>query len=117
MTELRKVTASIDTDNATGDPFGRLRVSQPFTLFDSKQIYDNQPFYWDDQEVSGSGTSSTHSAARASSTMAVAASTAGRRVRQTFQSFNYTAGKGQLIICTGVLDKSGGGAGINRSWG
>jgi hypothetical protein len=94
------------------DAFGRLRSSNPFTLFDSKQLFDNQPLYWDDQEVSGSGTTSTHSPLTASSTMGVAANTAGKRVRQTFQRFNYQPGKSQLFLLTGVPALTGGGAGI-----
>ncbi len=104
------------TDTST-DAFGRFRVSDPFTILDSKQIIDNQPLWWDDQETSGTGTTSTHSTALAASTMGVAATTAGTRVRQTLMRFNYQAGKSQLILMTGVLDKSGGGPGIARSWG
>lgn len=104
-------------DNGVNDAFGRLRVSNPVTLFDSKQIFDNLPLFWDDQEVSGSGTSSTYSQAMASTTMGVSATTTGKRVRQTFMCFNYQPGKSQLIFTTGVLDKSGGGAGITRAWG
>lgn len=107
----------LDTNNANGDAFGRLRVSETQTLFDSKQIFDNQPLFWDDQEVSGSGTGSVHSVPRASTTLSVSASTAGKRVRQTFMSFNYQPGKSQLILCTGILDKAGGGAGITRGFG
>lgn len=99
------------------DAFGRQRVSSPYTLFDSKQIHDNAPLYFDDAEVSGSGTSSTHSTDRASTTMAVSASTAGKRVRQTFQRFNYQPGKSQLVLCTGVIMLSGGGAGISAAIG
>ena len=88
---------------SAADAFGRFRVSDPHTLFDSKQLYDDQPLYWDDSEVSGSGTTSTHSAAMARTQLAVGATTAGRRVRQTFQSFNYQPGKSQLIYLTGVL--------------
>lgn len=99
------------------DAFGRLRVSEPTTLFDSKQIFDNQPLYFDDQEVSGSGTGSVWSKARASSAIAVAATTAGKRVRQTFQRFNYQPGKSQLILCTGILDLLGGGTGITTAMG
>jgi hypothetical protein len=99
------------------DAFGRLRVSEPLTLFDSKQIHDNAPLYWDDQEVSGSGTSSTHSTARASSMLAVADATAGRRLRRTRQRFNYQPGKSMLILMTGVLQASGGGAGITSRIG
>lgn len=102
----------IDTNNATGDAFGRLRVGNPETIFDSKQLNDNQALFWDDQQVSGSGTSSTHSSLRASSILQVGASTTGRRVRQTYQRFNYQSGKSQLILLTGVLRSLGGGSGV-----
>ena len=91
-----------------GDAFGRLRISNPTTLFDSKQIYDNQPLLWDDQEVSGSGTSSSYSLNEARTRISVGASTAGKRIRQTFMRFNYQPGKSQLIVMTGVM-----GAGLS----
>lgn len=99
------------------DAFGRLRVSNPVTLFDSKQIFDNQPLFWDDQEVSGSGTTSVHSATQAKSTIGVAATTAGVRTRQTFMRFNYQPGKSQLVFMTFLLDASGGGSNITRRVG
>lgn len=99
----------LDSNNGVGGAFGRLRVCEPETLFDSKQLYDNQPLFWDDQEVSGSGTTSTYNANQASTTLAVSASTAGRRVRQTYQSFNYQPGKPQLIFMTGVMTTGGTG--------
>lgn len=102
---------------AAYDAFGRSRVSTPYTLFDSKLIFDNRPLYWDEAEVSGGGTTTAHSAARASVTMGVTAATAGRRVRQTFQRFNYQPGKSQLILMTVVLNASGGGAGISARAG
>lgn len=92
------------SDNGSIDAFGRFRTSHPLTLFDSKQIFDNQPLFWDDQEVSGSGTSSTHSTAEARSRLAVSATTAGKRVRQTFMRFNYQPGKSQLIFLTAVMN-------------
>jgi hypothetical protein len=85
------------------DTFARLRVSGPVTLFDSKQLGDDGPLYYDDQEVSGADTTSTFSADRASVTMGVAASTAGRRIRQTFRRFNYQPGKSQLVFLTAVM--------------
>lgn len=84
------------------DAFARLRVSDPQTIFDSKQVADKGPQFWDDQQTSGAGTSSTYSANRASTIIAVGAATAGTRVRQTFRSFNYQPGKSQLFIETGV---------------
>lgn len=99
------------------DSFGRMRVSTPETLFDSKQLLDKSPLLWDDQEVSGSGTGSSWSAAKASTTLSVGVNTAGRRVRQTFRRFNYQPGKSQQILLTGTLGQSGGGSGIQRCAG
>ena len=78
------------------DAFGRLRTSEPYTIFDSKQIFDNQPLFWDDQEESGSGTTSVHDADAARTRIGVANTTAGKRTRQTFMRFNYQPGKSQL---------------------
>ena len=94
------------------DAFGRQRVSNPEKIFASKQIFDNLPLYFDDIQYSGSGTSSTYSSDTASSILAVSATTAGKRIRQTYMRFNYQPSKSQLIYITGVLKKSGGGAGI-----
>jgi hypothetical protein len=99
------------------DAFGRIRVSDPKTIFDSKQIFDAAPLFWDDVEESGSGTGSAHSVNAASSTISVGATTAGKRTRQTKRRFNYQPGKGQRILMTGNIDRSGGGTGITRSVG
>lgn len=101
----------------TTDAFQRLRTSNPQTLFDSKQIFDEQPAFWDDQETQGAGTSSTHSVNRAATEMAVGNVTEGRRIRQTYMRFNYQPGKSQLILMTGIIRKTGGGAGIFTSIG
>ncbi len=85
------------------DAFGRQRVSTPSTVFDSKMLVDNAPKFWDDQQTSGAGTTSVYNANQASVTMAVAAATAGTRVRQTFRQFSYQPGKSQLIFQTGIL--------------
>jgi len=87
-------------DSPSADAFGRLRVSEPDTLFDSKQIHDAQPLFWDDQETSGGGTGSSHSADEAATTISVGATTAGIRIRQTFRRFNYQPGKSQQVLVT-----------------
>lgn len=92
-----------DPSSPSVDSFSRFRVSSPHTEFDSKQLHDNLPLLFDDQETSGSGTSSTHSTATAQSSLQVSATTAGTRVRQTFRRFNYQPGKSQYIILTGCL--------------
>lgn len=91
------------------DAFGRKRVSNPEVVFDSKQIVDNQPLYWDDQQTSGSGTSSTYNTNQSSTTISVSNLTAGVRIRQTFRRFNYQPGRGQTIFMTGVLGNTSSG--------
>lgn len=104
-------------DSASIDAFARMRVSGPETLFDSKQIFDNQPLFWDELEVSGAGTASTWSQDTASTKMTVSLNTAGKRVRQTFMRPNYQPGKSQMILMTGTLGNGGGGTGITRCIG
>lgn len=117
--EVKPVTGSImgvqASDSPSVDAFGRWRTSEPYTIFDSKQVFDSLPLLYDDQEVSGSGTSSTHNPNKAATIMAVSASTAGKRVRQSFMRMNYQPGKSQLIFCTGTL--GAGGSGITAAMG
>ncbi|MCP4897294.1 MAG: hypothetical protein GY906_10020 [bacterium] len=88
---------------AATDAFGRFRTSDPLTIFSSKLISESQDLFWDDQEVSGSGTSSTWDQDRASVLLETTAATAGKRVRQTFRHLNYQPGKSQLIMMTGII--------------
>lgn len=104
-------------DSGIADAFGRLRVSNPMALFNGKQIFDNQPLFWDESLESGSGITSAHSADEAATTITSTLNTAGKFTRQTFERFNYQPGKSQQILMTGVLDASGGGAGVERRIG
>jgi len=91
---------------AKNDAFGRLRVSNPVTLFDSKQIFDNAPLFFDDSEVSGTGTTSTYTKAKAMTQMAVSENTEGKHVRQSFMRMNYLPGKSQLSFLTFKMNGS-----------
>jgi len=95
------------------DAFGRLRVSQPYTLFDSQNRYasDNQF----DSSVSGTG-SVTFNINQASNTLAVTAGGVGSVVRQTFRSFPYQPGKGLLVLATFLMD-NGTSANLNQKVG
>jgi len=77
------------TNSFIFDAFARARVSEPFTLWDSKLLGDNRPLFFDDAETSGSGTGSTYTANKSSVVLDVSDTTAGTRVRQTKQRFNY----------------------------
>jgi hypothetical protein len=107
----------ISTQSGFGqsDAFARFRVSEPFTVFDSKQLNNSSPLFWDDQQVSGSGTSSTFLTDKAATQINVSSATAGTRVRQTFRRFNYQPGKSHLITMTGILGS--GASGITRRIG
>jgi len=111
-----------DTSNI--DAFGRLRVSNPETIFDSKNIFDdpnqnadeeNQILFFDNQETSGTGTSTAYDNDTASQSLTVSDSTAGTRVRQTKQRFNYQPGKSLLTFmtftfcsgCSGITQREG----------
>jgi len=98
---------------ARRDAFGRLRVSTPTTIFDSNLLVPDQPtLFWDDQQDSGSGTSSTYSQADARVRLAVSENTAGWRVRQTRRWFVYQPGKSQLFTAT--FNLNGGTEGVTK---
>lgn len=99
------------------DSSGRLRVSNPLTLADAKQIYDNLPLLWDESLESGADITSAHSTDKASTVITSTINVAGVFTRQTFRRFNYQTGKGQFIRMTGILDQSGGGTGVQRRIG
>lgn len=103
------------TPRVTYDAFGRLRVSAPETIFDSKQLFDKQPLFWDDALISGSGGASTFDTNKASTILSVANTTAGLRARQTLRRFNYQPGKSQLFLMTGTLGAAA--TGITRRIG
>jgi len=111
-------------DDAIIDAFGRMRVSNPETIFDSKNIFndpdlgtdvENQPLYYDNQQTAGSGTSTLYKPNEASTELHVGNETAGTRVRQTKQRFNYQPGKSLLVFMSFVFGTQA--AGITRREG
>lgn len=117
FTPTRTPVPITGSDTMSGDAFGRFRVSQPFTIFDSKLLHDDAPLLWDESLETGSGISSAHSVDTASVTLTSTLDTAGKFTRQTFMRFNYQPGKSQQIFMTFVLDNSGGGTGVHRRVG
>jgi hypothetical protein len=85
------------------DAFGRIRVSQPYTLFDSQNRYaaDNQF----DVSTTGTGTT-TFLSNEAAVKMEVTSGGVGSVTRQSFRSFPYQPGKGLLVLATFVMDSS-----------
>ena len=82
------------------DAFGKQRVSIPTSLFNGKLLRDKQPAYWDEY-LAGTSTSvfKTNDAM-----VSLSVTNSGTVIRQTFQRFNYQAGKSQMVMMTGILD-------------
>lgn len=83
------------------DAFGRLRVSQPFTLFDSQNRYAADPAF--DTSLTGSGTS-TFLTNESAVSMAVTTASGDKVVRQTKRYFPYQPGKSLSILATFVMN-------------
>jgi hypothetical protein len=86
---------------ASLDAFGNLRVSNPQTLFDSKQVFDKDALNF--FAVTAGGGTSTYTQQRSSTILATAGGAGDSAVRQTKRYFNYQPGKGQRIDVTFVL--------------
>ena len=85
------------------DAFGRLRVSQPYTLFDSQNRYaaDNQF----NSATTGTG-ATTYNSNKSCIEMSVTAGGVGSVKRQTYRVFPYQPGKGLLVLATFVMDSN-----------
>lgn len=85
------------------DAFGRQRVSQPYTLFDSQNRYTADTQY--DTALTGTGTT-TFQVNQSAVDMTVTAGGVGSVIRQTYRSFPYQPGKGLLLLATFCMDGS-----------
>ena len=85
------------------DAFGRVRVSQPFTLFDSKHRYrDNGEF-----DTANTGTASASFVANnAVVTLTVDTGSGDQVIRETKRVFSYQPGKSLLIMNTFVFNEA-----------
>ena len=82
------------------DAFGRLRVSQPFTLFDSQNRYAADPSF--DTSLTGSG-ASTFLANESAVSLAVTTASGDKVIRQTKRYFPYQPGKSLALLTTFVM--------------
>jgi hypothetical protein len=85
------------------DAFGRLRVSNPQTLFESQAQYGDSSLFWE-TAVSGGGTV-TNALASSSVLISPGGTTSGHYAyRQTRTHFRYHPGKSHVVVCTFVFD-------------
>lgn len=95
-------TAPLSSTDGSVDGFGRQRVAEPYTLFDSSQRYSQRDDQWA-TEIAGTG--SADYLVNESSTELTVGSTIGDRVtRETKRVFPYQPGKSLQFFNTFVLD-------------
>jgi hypothetical protein len=83
------------------DAFGRIRVSQPFTLFDSSHHYADNGLF--DTATTGTG-STSHNANTSTVSLTVGTASGDEVIRETKRVFVYQPGKSLLILNTFVMN-------------
>lgn len=87
--------------NGLSDAFGRLRISQPFSIFDSIFRYGDDPFKWNHTIVNNSGNAEvTHLSHQSSMALTLGTASGDSIIRETKRVFAYQAGKSFLILST-----------------
>lgn len=87
-------------DGATLDAFGRLRISDAYTIFDSKLLNGKAPFFWD-EELNGTATATYYDTL--TSVILATADSGDFAIRATLNTFHYQPGKSQRISFTGRI--------------
>lgn len=82
------------------DAFGRLRVSEPFTLFDSSHRFDDNELWSTATATSGTA---TFNASQGLMDLDVTAASGSEVVRETTKVFSYQPGKSLLVLSTFVM--------------
>ena len=100
------VNTTTNFSGSTLDAFGRLRVSQPYTLFDSENRYAPDSGI-DTSTVTGGST--TYLPNESTVRMDVTTASGAEVVRQTFRRFAYQPGKGLLSLQTFTMNASKAG--------
>lgn len=90
-------------DSSSVDAFGRARVSNSSLLFDGKILTAEGGSAFEDAEITGSGTSVNFDVNSTEFTLGVAATTAGRRLRQSTVRRPYFPGKSQFTLIAFIL--------------
>lgn len=89
-------------DSANLDGFGRLRVSQPVTLFDSQHQYLINPFLWS-TALSANGGTVTKTTNKSSATLSCTTTAGSTAILQSKRYIRYQPGKSQLILISAVV--------------
>lgn len=95
-------TDEIKFANTTNfDAFGRLRVSNPFTLFDSSNRFADNGLW---STSTATGGTATFNSAQGIVDLAVTAASGSEVIRETTKVFSYQPGKSLLVLSTFVMN-------------
>src|SRR5210317_2325585 len=83
------------------DAFGRLRVSNPLTIFDSKNVMSKNNLF--DEDLTASGTV-TYTANKSTVNLNVTTASGDKVIRQSKRVMSYQPGKSLLILNTFVMN-------------
>lgn len=97
------------------DTFGRLRVSEPATVYDCKLQYDLQPLL--QEQATAGGGSVTHDPDSGSAILATTGAAGDYAISQSRQYCTYQAGKGHHILTTGALGEPAAGVRTRMGYG
>ena len=107
-TELRASAVPVDLPEARHDAFGRLRVSNPVTLFDSQSQYDDGTKDNWFHKVTGAA-SSSHNINQACVDIVTTTGGTDAYIRQSQRYIRYQPGKSQLVLITFDMSAVDGG--------
>jgi hypothetical protein len=92
--------ASVTIGGTNVDAFGRLRVSNPFTLFDSQSRFAADVHY---SYVTATGGTTSYNTNQSSVALSTTTTSGSSALAQTFRVFPYQPGKGMLTLQTFVM--------------
>ena len=93
-------TLPISIGGTNTDAFGRLRVSEPFTLFDSQNRYQKDAQF---SESTVNGASITYNADESTVLLSADTTSGSKAIRQSYRVFPYQPGKSLLVLATFVM--------------
>lgn len=95
-------TSTFTLGTGSTDAFGRLRVSEPFTLFDSRaRYYDHNEF----SSSTSTGGTVTYDVNGSTFELAVSSSNGSSVIRETKRVFPYQPGKSLLVLVTFCMNR------------
>lgn len=100
-------------DSTSRDAFGRLRISDQYTQFDNKQLFERQDHVWISSSVNGA--SVVYDASRVSTTISASTTSGSLAIVQSKKYFFYQPGKSNLCHFTFKMDD--GAVGIRKRIG